>query len=239
MELEQNIKLSLKKYGLALQAPAKLDQAVNQGLLQLDASAKKRHSRIKRANFIVLIAVCTSILAAFSSPSLADRIYGSFDTVKKKVITLSLQEYQQIGFKFMGAQKELGTDFPIFEKLSKQLVASKINDSDDNQNIDYDALSPEKRAQLKKLQADIQPYFDRLNHKPVAQSVLTSEEYDAYIEAQMQRETLMAKGKVNPSKGPVQAKDLPVEYQEGYEKTVQLIQKLEDKIHQSNPPASP
>jgi hypothetical protein len=233
VELEHLIQLTLKRHGHTMQAPAALDRTVNQGLEQLHAPTKRLHLTIKRIGIAVLIASIALTVTAFSSPSMADRIYGSYDILKKKVVTLSIQQYQQVAFKFMGAQKELGTDFPAFEKLSKQLVAAKINDSDANQNIDFDGLPTERRTELKQLLADIHPYFDRLNHQPVARDVLNAEEYDAYIQAMMKRESIMAKGNVNPSAGPVETKDLPQEYRDEYEKSKQLIRALEDKVRQS------
>jgi hypothetical protein len=239
MELEHHIKQSLNRYSETLQTPEALDRAVKQSIMQPYVPSKKRPLAINRVGIAVLTAVFALTITAFSSPSLADRIYGSYDIVKKKVVTLSLQQYQQVAFKFMGAQKELGTDYPAFEKLSKQLVAAKINDSDSNQNIDYDALLPEKRAELKELLANIQPYFDRLNHQPAARTVLTAEEYDTYIEAQMKRESMMAKGNVNPNAGRVETEDLPLEYRDAYEKSNQLIQTLEEKVRQSVPTSTP
>jgi hypothetical protein len=239
MELEHRIKQSLNRYGENLKTPAALDRAVNKSINQSLVPSKKRHLAIKRTGYVVLLVVFCLTITAFSSPSLADRIYGSYDIVKKKVVTLSLQQYQQVGFKFMGAKKKLGIDYPAFEQLSKQLVAAKINDSDANQNIDYDSLPSAKRAELKQLLADIQPYFDRLNNQPAAKSVLTAVEYDTYIEALMKRESMMAKGNVNPSAGPVKNEDLPLEYRESYEKSLQLIQALEKKVRQSVSTSTP
>jgi hypothetical protein len=235
MELTRQIELSLKHYGKTIAAPLALDLAVHQSIRQFHAPAKRKHSSIKRIGIAVLIAAFVLTITAFSSPSLADRIYGSYDIVKKKIVTLSLQQYQKVAFKFMGAKEVLGTDYPAFEKLAKQLAAAKINYSDAYQNIDYDALPVEKRAEFKQLLAEIQPYFDRLNQNPTLRNVLTIEEYDTYIEAVMKRESMMAKGKVNPSDGSVKAEDLPLEYREDYTKSSQLIRGYEEKARQSAP----
>jgi hypothetical protein len=72
-------------------------------------------------------------------------------------------------------------------------------------------------------------------NNPIMRDLLTPEEYDAYIEATMKRESMMAKGNVNPSNGPVKAEDLPVEYREAYTKSVQLIRGYEKKARQSAP----
>jgi hypothetical protein len=60
--------------------------------------------------------------------------------------------------------------------------------------------------------------------------VLTSEEYEHYIVAQLQRETILSEAGVNPSTGPVQVKNLQAELQPEYEKAEQTIREFEQRI---------
>jgi hypothetical protein len=234
MDIEQHIRKSFQRYARTIEVPAELDASVALVLRQRGQSDRRRPKTLQRVAFGALIGAFAVTATAFAaSPNFADRIYGSYTEFKKKVVTVTMQEYQQIGMKFAGAQRELGEDYPAFEKLAKQMVAAKVQYANNHNQIDFSALTPETYSKLKQLYADIQPYFDRLNHDPIARDMLTSEEYDAYIEAQLQRETILAKAGVNPSAGPVQVKNMPAELQPDFEKAEQTIREFEQRIRQS------
>lgn len=233
MDIEQQIPRSFQNSARTIKVPVELDELVAEGFKRWKKTRGSRPRKLQRIAVGVLIGAFAVTAMAFASPDFADRIYGSYTELKKKVVTVSIQEYQRIGMKFAGAQRELGDDYPAFEKLSKQMVVAKVEYAKDHSQIDFSALNPETYSKLKQLYADIQPYFDRLNHLPMARNVLTSEEYDDYIVAQMQRETILARAGVNPSDGPVQVKNLPTELQLSYEKAEQKIREFEQKIRQS------
>ncbi|WP_248927986.1 DUF3600 domain-containing protein [Paenibacillus hamazuiensis] len=233
MAFEQQIRKSFQHASRRMTVPPELGDRVAKQIFNTSKSTGR-----KRMRTVQRIAVCMAIGGviltgtAFAAPNFADRIYGSYEELKKKVVTVSMQQYQKIGMKFAGAAKELGSDYPAFEQLSKQMVAAKVDYGDKNWQIDFSALSPETYAELNRLYADIQPYFDRLNHEPVARDALSPEEYDKYIALQMQRESILAQAGVDPSVGRIE-QNLPEKYYTAYEETKRSLKELESKIRQS------
>ncbi|WP_164821611.1 DUF3600 domain-containing protein [Paenibacillus koleovorans] len=188
----------------------------------------------RNAAVLLLGTIIALVSAAFASPEFADRIYGSFEHVQKKFKTVTIQQYQQVAFKFMGAKRQLGDDYPAFEKLAKQLVAIKIEYANEQQQIDYDALPPEKRAEAKRVISRIQPLFDRLNDDVISSEVFTPEEYDAYIESLLVYETMVARAGVDPSKGPYGIEAIPEAFREEYKAAKERWMAFETRMQQLN-----
>ncbi len=65
--------------------------------------------------------------------------------------------------------------------------------------INFDSLPKEKVEEIKLASMDVQPYFDQLNDLKSSEDVLSPEEYEAYIDALMNRETIMVKSGLSPS----------------------------------------
>ncbi|NMO94254.1 DUF3600 domain-containing protein [Paenibacillus lemnae] len=233
MNIESHIRKSFQRYAPSLDVPAELDTKVAKGLRRQRSRGRRVVRKFQRVVFIALLSACAvTATAAAASPEFADRIYGSFEEIKKNVATMTIQQYQKVGMKFAGAQKTLGEDYPVFEKLSKQMVAYKVEYANKHWQVDFSVLPPDTYAALKQLYGDIQPYFDRLNDLPAARDVLTPEEYEIYISAQVQRETIMSKAGVNPSDGPVQLKQLPKELRSEYKKAKSTILGVEERLIQ-------
>ncbi|WP_166239767.1 DUF3600 domain-containing protein [Paenibacillus turpanensis] len=228
MELERQIEGSLRKRAASLQAPERLDSMVMEKLTRSQARPQRTKGRVfpRLAASIALVAVILTA-SAFANPSLADRIYGSFEQLKQQVITVTLQEYQRFGMKLGGAQKALGADYPAFEKLMREVGAAKVAYGKQGySSIDFAALAPEKRQELKQLYADIQPYFDRLNGDPVLKERLTPQEYEEYIEATLIRETVYAQTGVTPG---AEAEEVPEAQRAEYAKALETIRMYEEK----------
>ncbi|MFI2857348.1 DUF3600 domain-containing protein [Paenibacillus sp. JSM ZJ436] len=230
MTIEQHIRKSLGHYAHSIDVPSELDAAVARHLNKRYRG--RRTTPFRRAVLVALISVFAVTATAFAaSPELADRIYGSFAELKKTVVTVTMLEYQKLGMKLGGAKKTLGEDYPAFEQQLKQVVAAKVEYANKHYQIDFLALPPETYAELKMLYAEIQPYFDQLNGQPIAQEVLSAEQYDRYMEAQLQRESILAQSGVNPSDGPVEPGELPVELQPAYKEAQQTIFELEESMN--------
>ncbi|GAX89040.1 DUF3600 domain-containing protein [Effusibacillus lacus] len=105
---------------------------------------------------------------------------------------------------------------------------------DANGNINYEQLSAAKASELKQLLAEITPYFDRLNHHKSSKEVLSSEEFNAYIEAEMTLETIRAKTGLTGNKGPIQANDIPTELRAEFEQAEQVLKETNRKITGNN-----
>ncbi|GBG09266.1 putative ECF-type sigma factor negative effector [Paenibacillus agaridevorans] len=96
---------------------------------------------------------------AVSASLHADRIYGSFETVKNYVTET---EYLNLSAKFAGWEKGLGNDYPKLEKLMKRMISIGAEHGD-NGIVDPINLSNELGLEYKQLLKDMQPYFDQLN----------------------------------------------------------------------------
>ncbi|MNN44981.1 hypothetical protein D3C76_1393420 [compost metagenome] len=58
-------------------------------------------------------------------------------------------------------------------------------------NIDYSQVPSEKLEEIKNVMYEIQPYFDQLNGQQSSKEVLTSEEYEQYINALITYEQIL------------------------------------------------
>lgn len=193
-------------------------------------SAKPKPRQWKKPMLIGALA-CAIVLptAAWAGPSLADEVYGSYEVVKKKAITFTLQQYTAFGMKLAGAQGSLGKDFSQFIKLVKQITAAKVEYGDSTGNIDYDKLTKEQYDNLYKVHYEIQPFFDRLNKLPSSKEILTKAEYTTFINALLVYQSLLVQAGIDPSKGRVNADQLPVELREEFASAQKVIRDVGDR----------
>ncbi|ANE48038.1 hypothetical protein SY83_19020 [Paenibacillus swuensis] len=209
-----------------------LDQSVGKELQKRfpsEARKRKRRFTYRLIASAAVMAVALTI-SAFSTPSVADRIYGSYEIAKRTFVTVTMQQYQKVGFKFMGAKKMLGADYPKFEKLAKAVIAAKVAYGNDAWQIDVDALPAAKQAEVRQLFAEVQSYFDRLNELGDSRAVLTPEQYTDYTDSILRQETLLAQSGLNPSKGSIEVKNLPKAIQPEYKQVVDRIRYFERQI---------
>lgn len=193
MNIETRLRESLQEKGEEFIPPAGLKMRVVSNI-----SAK---SKIKKR---IITGVLTASLliptSVFASPSLlSDELYGSFDNFKKHIVSITMEGYLRLDAKLANAQGELGdNEYDEFIHLVKNLTSAKLEYGDKHGNINFDALPETKEAEMKKVLFEIQPYFDRLNNLPSSKDLLTTEEYNDYIDSLMTHQEIMAKSGVNP-----------------------------------------
>jgi hypothetical protein len=229
MHIEQETRNAMHRYTKRIQPDAGLDALV------ADSFARYSKSKQRKSSFTKIIVTtgiaCALVLptAAFTMPQLADKVYGSFSAVKTKVAAFTFEQYTSFGMKLSGAKQELGDDYPKFISLIKVIAASKVEYGDSTGNIDFTTLPKQKHEQLRQVYYDIQPYFDRLNHQKPSKDILSEAEYNQYIDALIQHQTIVVKAGLNPSKGPIDAGQLPIELQDDYDKTERILQEARAK----------
>ncbi|MDO7906476.1 DUF3600 domain-containing protein [Paenibacillus sp. JX-17] len=228
MSIEPLIRQSLHSCSSRINPPEELDVRIRQSL-STRRKTLHRNKRVRQMAVVAIIGSTAALTLAFSNQHFADRIYGSYQNLQKAVVNVTMQEYVTAGMKFMGASRELGDDYPAFQKLARQLTSAKLQYGDAHQQINFSQLSPAVRAEVKQKYADIQPYFDRLNHEIVIKDKLSAAEYDAYIEAMIRQESTLAQAHINPSAGPVDEQRMPEPYRAQYQNSQRILDELKSK----------
>jgi hypothetical protein len=137
-----------------------------------------RRGSIPLTRMVSLLAACLIIgpSTVFAFTSLADEIYGSLDTLKKQVISVSLQEYSAFGLKLSGAKDQLGEEkYAKFITQVKKLTVFRVTYGKSFM-VDDTVLTVEKRKEYKQVLAELQPYFDQLNGDRSSREVLSNHE---------------------------------------------------------------
>ncbi len=97
-------------------------------------------------------------------------------------------------------------------------------------NTDFDKMSSKQVAEVKRALMEVQPYFDKLNAGISSKKILTSEEYEQYIEALMTYEKVLAQGEIDTSKGPIiEVEKLPKELQGEFQQAKNVIDYVSNK----------
>ncbi|HEK9103032.1 DUF3600 domain-containing protein [Bacillus pfraonensis] len=197
--------------------------------------------KVKRGGKTMKKRLITGVLAAallipttgFAYQSImADGIYGSFDNLKKHAANATLQGYLRLDAKLSQAKGEIGEkEYEEFTKHLKKLTNAKLTYGDSNGNIDYDQLSPAKKEEMKKIVMVLQPYFDKLNGDKSSKEVLTSKEYEQYIDALMTYEKVQVKIK---SSGHVTVEEVPEAYKEEFVQADRFMEYVNGKVQQIN-----
>jgi hypothetical protein len=208
MLFDKAIRGALQSEALSWIPPRGMDTKIRLAFREQNVQ-KLRKSVWTKKMMISLLAACLIIgpSTVYAFASLADDIYGSFDTLKKQVISVSLQEYSAFGMKLSGAKDQLGEEkYAKFITQVKKLTAFRVTYGKSFM-VDDTLLTVEKRKEYKQVLAELQPYFDQLNGDRSSRDVLSGDEYDAYLEALIVYERIASRmgssrGMVNPDKVP-------------------------------------
>ncbi|MEN1935879.1 DUF3600 domain-containing protein [Paenibacillus sp. 102] len=229
MSLEYRVRESIQEEAKGIIPPPELKEKV---MIQIKV---KRGGKTMKKRLItgVLAAALLIPTTGFAYQSImADGIYGSFDNLKKHAANATLQGYLRLDAKLSQAKGEIGEkEYEEFTKHLKKLTNAKLTYGDSNGNIDYDQLSPAKKEEMKKIVMVLQPYFDKLNGDKSSKEVLTSKEYEQYIDALMTYEKVQVKIK---SSGHVTVEEVPEAYKEEFVQADRFMEYVNGKVQQIN-----
>jgi hypothetical protein len=222
------LKCALQEEGSHVSPPPDLKQKV------LIAISAKKQSNLKRQIAAVLIAMFLIPTTAFAYQSLqADGLYGSFNNLKKHVASATLKGYMTFNAKLLEAKGELGEkEYENFKEELSVLTDAKLKYGDKYGNINYDALPANERDKLIKSAFELQPYFDKLNGDVSTKDLLSSDEYNHFIQATLTYETILSKEGIDTSEGEVKVEDLPADLQEQFASAQKVIRNVYDLQHE-------
>ncbi|WP_368935265.1 DUF3600 domain-containing protein [Bacillus sp. SH8-8] len=225
MSLDCRVRESIQEEAKGIVAPPDLKEKV---IVQI----KMKHGESKRKKRLIAGVLAAALLiptTGFAYQSImADGIYGSFENLKKHAGAMTLETYMRFNAKLSEAKDEMGAkEYEEFTKELKKLTNAKLAYGDSNGNIDYDELSPGKRAEMKKGSMSLQPYFDKLNGHKSSKEILTKEEFDRYVEALMTYEIVQVKTK---STGGMKVEEVPEAYKERFIKAEQFMEYVNEKV---------
>lgn len=225
MSLDCKVRESIREEAKGIVAPSELKEKVIVQI-KMNQGGRKRKKHLIAG---VLAAAFLIPTTGFAYQSImADGIYGSFENLKKHAGTMTLEAYMRFSAKLSEAKDEMGTkEYEEFTKELKKLTNAKLAYGDSNGNIDYDQLSTVKREELKKVEMELQPYFDKLNGHRSSKEVLTSKEYEQYMEALMSYQTVLVKTK---SSGGITVEEVPEAYKERFIKAEQFMEYVNEKV---------
>ncbi len=179
-----------------IETPIELHERSKLGINKAKMEMEGKVTRfVKKRLAIAITAACLLIpTSAFAYQALlADDFYGSFNNLKKHVASVTMKSYLLFDAKLNQAKGELGHEgFAKFKELLTVFTNAKLEYGDENGNIDYSQVPPNTLEELKAAMHEIQPFFDQLNELPSSKEVITTEEYEQYIQALMTYETIMA-----------------------------------------------
>ncbi len=226
MPIENQLREKLQNHAKKMQFPNELDQRVRASY-ELHLYGENKVKKRKPMLAFVLAAILFIPTSAFAYSLLADDIYGSFDRLKMKVATEAMEKYLLFNAKLTTAKSELSDEkYDEFKTLVKAVTSAKMEYGNKNGDIDYDHLPKEKVDEIKKAKAAIQPFFDKLNGEKSTKEVLTAQEFELYLEAEMTMEKIRAKTGMNPIYEP---NDVPIEYREQYKKAWEFYKYVDEK----------
>ncbi|AZV43884.1 DUF3600 domain-containing protein [Peribacillus asahii] len=227
--MNNNLKQELAKIEIPIELHEKSKIGVKKAKSEMENKIK-RHVR-KRLVSAILAAALLIPTSAFAYQSiLADGLYGSFENLKKHVASLTMDGYMTFNAKLLQAKGELGEkEYEKFKESLHVITDAKLKYGDKYGNTDFDQVPSKQKAEIKKASMELQPYFDKLNGYASSQEILDSREYELYIEALMTYEKVLAQGKVDTSKGPVEVEKLPKELQGEFQKAKDFIEYVSNK----------
>lgn len=225
MSFEQQLHEEFQDQANRIMFPAELDSRIRQ-TYEPYVKKEKRKRRMKPLLAVMgalFIAVPT---AAFTGGLEAEDIYGSFDKLKMKAANITMNQFLLFNAKLSVAKSELSLkEYGEFKEAVKRFGAAKLEYGNENGDIDYTVLSTEKRAELKGVFIELQPYFDQLNGEKLTNEVLTAEEFDRYVEAEMTLETIRSKTGLQM----LDEQNVPVEYKKQYEEAMAIVMTVNEK----------
>ncbi len=229
MDLENRLTESLQKKGKEIVPSPVLKKVVMYHIYKIEGGSNMK-KRIIISVLAVLLLIPTTGFAY--QVLLSDDLYGSFEHLKRQVASITMDKYIQFNMKLSQAKGELGEEeYENFTKLLKVVTSSKLEYGDEYGNVDYEQLSSEKATEIKQAMMVVQPYYDKLNGVRSSKEILTSQEFNQYIEALMTYETIMAKSEIDTSKGLDRTK-IPEELREEFIKAQEFISYVDEKLQQ-------
>jgi hypothetical protein len=229
MHFDKAIRGALQSESISWIPPKAMDTKIRSAF-RVQHVQKLGKSVWSKKMIISLLAACLIIgpSTVFAFASLADEIYGSFDNLKKQVISVSLQEYSAFGMKLSGAKSQLGDEkYAEFIKQVKKLTAIRVTYGK-SFLVDDTLLTVEKRKEYKQVLAELQPYFDQLNGDRSSRDVLSIDEYDAYLEALIVYERIASR--IDSSNGMVHPDKVPEAMKADYTRANEVMKQVRDKI---------
>ncbi|WP_214821880.1 MULTISPECIES: DUF3600 domain-containing protein [unclassified Exiguobacterium] len=219
----------MKRMLADIEIPSELRERGRKGVKRAKEEMRREPGFIRRRLITAGIAAALLIpTGAFAYQSLlADELYGSFDEMKVHIVSATLEKYLLLDAKLNQAKGVLGeAEYEEFKRGLSVFTDTRIAYGNTNGNVDYEAIPKAERAEVKQALADLQPYFDQLNDQPAARDVLTADEYDAYIEALMQEESIRVRA-------GEYVEDMPDELRQSYEEALTIIREVDRKQQQN------
>lgn len=223
MNIETRLKASLQEKGKEFIPSPGLKLRVLSNI----SGKRKMKKRIVAGILTASLLIPTSVFA--SKSLLSDELYGSFENLKKHVVSITMEGYLRLDAKLALAQGELGDkEYEEFIGLVKQLTSAKLEYGDMYGNINFEALPEEKEAEMEKVLLEIQPYFDRLNDLPSSKELLTKDEYKKYIVSLMTYQEIIAESGINPDHY-VKIEEIPPNLQAEFQESRDFINYVNEK----------
>ena len=224
--MHNHLKQELSK----IEIPVEIHERSKLGINKANSEMGGKLNRFvkKRLAIAVISASLMIPTGAFAYQALlADDLYGSFDNLKKHAINVTMESYLLFNAKLDQAKGDLGKEeFKQFKNLLSVFTSAKIEYGDKNGNIDYSHLPAEQLEEIKVALSEIQPFFDKLNGLPSSKEILTSEEYEQYIQALLDNETIRAQLEVS---GALDVTSIPAESQEKFIKAQEYLNYVNEK----------
>lgn len=202
-----------------IEIPVELHERSKLGVRKAKSEMGSIRNRSSKKRWVIAgIAACLVIpTSAFAYQALlVDDIYGSFDNLKKHGIHITMEGYLLANAKLNQAKGNLGKEeFKQFKDALHVITNAKIEYGDKNGNIDYSQVPAEQLEKMKVLLSEIQPYFDKIKGLPSSKEVLTTEEYEKYMQTLITYETIQAKLGLSSIK---EINAVPAEFREEFSK---------------------
>ncbi|MFJ7734138.1 DUF3600 domain-containing protein [Lysinibacillus sp. NPDC097231] len=224
--MHNNLKQELSKIEIPVEIHERSKLGINKAKSEMGG---KLNRFVKKRLAIAVISACLMIpTGAFAYQALlADDLYGSFDNLKKHVANVTMESYLLFNAKLDQAKGDLGKEeFKQFKNLLKVFTSAKVEYGDKNGNIDYSHVPAEQLEEIKAALYEVQPIFDKLNGLPSSKEILTAEEYEQYIQALLNYETIMAQLGVT---SVPDVTSIPAESQEEFIKAQEYLNYVNEK----------
>jgi len=224
--MDNHLKQELSKIEIPVEIHDRSKLGINKAKSEMGG---KLNRFVKKRLAIAVISACLMIpTGAFAYQALlADDLYGSFDNLKKHAINVTMENYLLFNAKLDQAKGDLGKEeFKQFKNKLSVFTSAKIEYGDKNGNIDYSHLPAEQLEKIKVALSEIQPFFDKLKGLPSSKEILTSEEYEQYIQALLDNETIRAQLGVS---GALDVTSIPAESQEKFIKAQEYLNYVNEK----------
>ncbi|MED4354235.1 DUF3600 domain-containing protein [Schinkia azotoformans] len=229
MNFETKVMEALQEKGKELIPSTSLKMKV---MNNISSRKQKMKKRIVTGILLASLLIPTGVFA--SQLLLADELYSSFDNLKKHIVSATMEGYLRLDAKLAEAKGELGAEeYKEFISLVKQITHAKLEYGDKYGNINYDALSQEREAELQQVFWKIQPYFDRLNGQQSSLELLTENEYNQYIGSLMTHEKILAKSEINPDHY-VELHEIPSSLQKEFQEARDFLEYVNEKQIQND-----